>query len=339
MFMKRQASLFLSVLLLLGCLSGCGGSPAPASASAPAASGSAASTAASGSEPLQVVATIFPEYDWVRQIVGESENVELTLLLDKGTDLHSYQPSADDMVKIATSDLFIYVGGESDDWVDDALESAGNPDRQVINLLETLGDAVKEEEIVEGMQAEAEEEEESAYDEHVWLSLKNAEICCAAIADALASLDAENADTYAANAKAYIAQLTALDEAYAAAVSAAPVKTLLFGDRFPFRYLTDDYGLDYYAAFVGCSAETEASFETVVFLAGKVDELGLKHVMQIESGDGRIAQTIIQSTQAKSADVLTLDSLQSTTAQDVAAGKTYLGLMEENLNVLKQALT
>ncbi|MBO4914286.1 MAG: zinc ABC transporter substrate-binding protein, partial [Oscillospiraceae bacterium] len=271
------------------------------------------------------------------------DNVELTMLLDSGADLHSYQPTADDMIKLSSCDVFIYVGGESDEWVEDALESAVNKNMLVIDLLDVLGDAVKEEELVEGMQGEEEEEsgegeEEVEYDEHVWLSLKNAAVLCDAIAGALAKLDAANADVYAANKDAYVAKLNALDAQYAAAVSAAKVRTLLFGDRFPFRYLADDYGLDYYAAFVGCSAETEASFETIVFLSGKVDELGLNTVLTIESGDGKIARTIVENTAAKSAQVLKMDSMQSTTAQNIADGATYLGAMEYNLAVLKQAL-
>ncbi len=347
--MKKHISLFLCLALLLGTLTACG----------------AASAAAGGTKSdagkLSVVTTIFPEYDWVREIMGDrADNAEITLLLDNGTDLHSYQPSVDDIVKISGCDLFIYVGGESDEWAEDALKEATNPNMIVIDLLETLGDAVKEEEVVEGMQEEDEhdhdhddhedhdheehdhehhhEEGEVEYDEHVWLSLKNAGVLCGAISDALGRLDTANADAYAANAAAYIAKLDALDAQYAAAVSAAAVKTVLFGDRFPFRYLVDDYGLDYYAAFVGCSAETEASFETVVFLAGKVDELGLKNVLTIESSDGKIARTIIENTAAKNAGVLKMDSMQSTATRQIADGATYLAAMEGNLEVLKEAL-
>ena len=322
--MQKAFHFFLCLALLLCLFSGCGAAPA-----------------ANGGK-LSIVTTIFPEYDWVRQIVGEkADAVDLTLLLDNGVDLHNYQPTADDMVKISTCDLFIYVGGESDEWVDDALAEALNKDMVVIDLLDVLGDAVKEEEVVEGMQDEDEEggdEEDVEYDEHVWLSLRNAAVLCEEIAAQLGKLDAANADAYAGNAATYIEKLNALDRQYAAAVDAAPIKTVLFGDRFPFRYLTDDYGLDYYAAFVGCSAETEASFDTIIFLAGKVDELGLNAVLTIESDDRKIARTIIENTVAKSAQILQMDSLQSTTARDVAGGATYLGTMEINLEVLKEAL-
>ncbi len=288
---------------------------------------------------LSIVTTIFPEYDWVRQLVGDkTENTELTLLLGNGVDLHSYQPSIQDVAKISTADIFIYVGGESDGWVTDALKNKKNKDMIVLNLMEILGDNVKEEEIVEGMQAEEDEDEdehehhheegeehhhhhdeeaeghhhhhdedEVEYDEHVWLSLKNAKVICTEITNALCQKDSANATSYKKNLSDYIAQLDDLDAAYSTTVKASSKNTLIFGDRFPFRYLVDDYGLDYYAAFVGCSAETEASFETVIFLSKKVDELGLNSVLKIESGDGKIARTIIQNTKKKNAKVLTLD--------------------------------
>ncbi|MCD8396964.1 MAG: metal ABC transporter substrate-binding protein [Lachnospiraceae bacterium] len=291
-------------------------------------------------EPIQIVATIFPEYDWVQQILGDqAENAELTLLLDSGVDLHNYQPTVDDILAVSDCDLFIYVGGESDEWVDDVLKEAVNDDMVVLDLLEILGNSAVEEETVEGMETgEEEDEEETEYDEHVWLSLKNAQVFCEAIAEALEGIDPDHADLYAHNAAEYLSELTALDEAYQAVVDEASVTTLLFGDRFPFRYLTEDYGLDYYAAFSGCSAESEASFETITFLAGKVDELGLNYVMTIESSDGKIAQTIISCTSTQEQEVLTLNSMQSTTLQDVAEGVTYLSIMEENLEVLTQAL-
>ena len=294
---------------------------------------------------IRVVTTIFPIYDWVREVAGDSENAEITLLLDSGVDLHSFQPSAQDILKVATCDLFIYVGGESDEWAEDALAEAVNPDMVVISLVEALGENAKAEEIVEGMQAEEAEEEgeegeeeEPEIDEHVWLSLRNAQVFTSAIADALAQKDPANADSYRANAEAYGAKLAALDAAYAEAVDSAAHKTLLFGDRFPFRYLTDDYGLAYYAAFAGCSAETEASFETVIFLAKKTDELQLPAVLTIEGKDHRIAETIIGSTADKNRKLLTLNSMQGTTANDIEQGATYLKIMEDNLAVLKEAL-
>ncbi len=298
---------------------------------------------------LKIVTTIFPEYDWVKAILGdEIENVELTMLLDNGTDLHSYQPTAEDILKISECDLFIYVGGESDAWVEDALKESRNENQRVINLMDVMGENAKEEEVVEGMQAEEEheeahsgedaEEEEVEYDEHVWLSLRNAELECKEIEKQLSEIDPENKEIYGKNRNSYLAQLQDLDSRYQNVVDNSTVKTLLFADRFPFRYLVDDYGISYYAAFVGCSAETEASFETITFLAGKTDELGLHTVMTMEKSDQKIAKTVVDNTENKNQQILAMDSMQSTTSQDVKSGTTYLSTMENNLEVLKQAL-
>ena len=334
--MKKVISPLLAALMLVGILTGCTNqAEMPTVTAAPA--GSQAESAAE--EKIRIVTTIFPEYDWVREILGDkADSAEITMLLDNGVDLHSYQPTADDIIKLSDCDLFVYVGGESDGWVDDALKSAANRDRKVINLLEVLGDSVKEEETVEGMQEEEEDQEEQEYDEHVWLSLKNAKTLVGAISAALQELDPDNKDTYAANADAYGQKLSALDAEYQKAVSAGTYKTLLFGDRFPFRYLVDDYGLSYYAAFAGCSAESEASFETVSFLARKVDEGKLPCILTIEGKNHKIAETIVQNTAGKNQKILTMDSMQSTTSQDVAGGTTYLSLMAKNLDVLKEAL-
>ena len=327
--MKKITVLLLALFMLVSALAGCG-----------------KQNDTNQTDKLSIVTTIFPEYDWVREILGEkADNAEITMLLDNGVDLHSYQPTADDIVKISDCDLFIYVGGESDEWVEDALRNAANRNMKVINLLEVLGDSVKTEEIVEGMQEEEHEHEdaeehehEEEADEHVWLSLKNAKMLVRVISKALQELDPNNKDIYAANADAYVKKLSALDAEYQAAVDAASNKTILFGDRFPFRYLVDDYGLRYYAAFVGCSAETEAGFETISFLAKRVDEWKLPCVLTIEGAQHKIAETVVRNTTAKNQRVLTMDSMQSTTSKDVKNGTTYLSVMEKNLSVLKEAL-
>lgn len=333
--MKKITVLLLALFMLVGALAGCG-----------------KQNDTNQTDKLSIVTTIFPEYDWVREILGEkADNAEITMLLDNGVDLHSYQPTADDIVKISDCDLFIYVGGESDEWVEDALRNAANRNMKVINLLEVLGDSVKTEEIVEGMQEEEHEHEdahahddaeehehEEEADEHVWLSLKNAKMLVRVISKALQELDPDNKDIYAANADAYVKKLSALDAEYQAAVDAASNKTILFGDRFPFRYLVDDYGLRYYAAFVGCSAETEAGFETISFLAKRVDEWKLPCVLTIEGAQHKIAETVVRNTTAKNQRVLTMDSMQSTTSKDVKNGTTYLSVMEKNLSVLKEVL-
>lgn len=295
---------------------------------------------------LNIVTTIFPEYDWTRAILGDrADDVNLTMLLDNGTDLHSFQPAVKDIMKVSSCDLLIYVGGESDQWIEDALESAQNKDMKTINLMEVLGDSIKEEETVEGMQEsdhdhdhDHEDEEEKEYDEHVWTSMRNAEVICDAIAATLEEMDPENKEIYQSNAETYKEKLSVLDEEYQETVDSAKQKTLIFADRFPFRYLVDDYGLNYYAAFSGCSAESEASFKTVTFLAGKVDELGVKSVLTMEKSDDRIAQTVIENTKAKDQKILQLNSMQSITSEEIADGATYLSVMEDNLGVLKEAL-
>ena len=299
---------------------------------------------------LKVIATIFPQYDWIREILGDNPaGIEVRLLLDNGVDLHNYQPSADDIVAISTCDLFVYVGGESDEWVEDVLESSSNRNMKTVNLIDALGSLVKEEEIKEGMQAddhehdhehehEHEHEEEAEYDEHVWLSLRNAKVLCAAIESALETIDPANATVYRTNLDSYVGKLDLLDREYSDVVGGSSFRTLLFGDRFPFRYMVDDYGLDYYAAFIGCSAETEASFETIAFLVSKVDSLGLRNVMTIDGSDRKIARTIVENSRSKDLGILTLNSLQTVSASDVKQGISYLGVMQENLGVLKKAL-
>ena len=330
--MRRYIAVIISVYMIVITLSGC----AQTSANLP------------DNTRISIICTIFPQYSWARQIIGDTaDNIDLTILLNNRIDLHSYQPSVEDIAKISVCDLFIYVGGESDIWVDDALNQAVNSNMLVINLLDALGDAVKVEEIIEGMDDEAaqhdgvepnedgeEEDEDEDYDEHVWLSLKNAMLFCEVIADAISSLDPEKAVEYGNNAAAYIEQLSALDVEYQSVVDAAPVRTLLFGDRFPFRYLVDDYGLSYHAAFPGCSAETEASFDTIVYLARKMDEAELRTVMVTESSDQSIAKTIISNTESQSQQILVMDSMQSVTSSNV----TYLSIMESNLNALREAL-
>ncbi|MEZ3503278.1 MAG: metal ABC transporter substrate-binding protein [Lachnospiraceae bacterium] len=313
---------------------------------------------------LKIVCTIFPSYDWTKQILGEQEKeTELILLMKNGADLHSYQPTVWDMVNISEADLFCYVGGESDFWVEDALKNAKNPDIKVLNLMEILEGSVKEEEYTEGMQrtrghmnyeSEAHDhekkdrinsvhshhgEEEPEYDEHIWLSLRNAEAVCRAVKDALCELDAGHSDIYERNCADYVQKLCSLDMEYMQAAEQSSGPTLLFGDRFPFRYLVEDYGISYYAAFSGCSAETEAGFETITFLAGKADELKLPAVLAIDGSDERIARTIAGNTKTRDQQVLVLDSMQSVSEQDIREGESYLSIMEKNLEVLRTALS
>ncbi len=304
--------------------------------------GCSASTAKDDGK-LNIVCTIFPIYDWTKQIVGDSPDVELTYLLDNGADLHNYQPTADDMITISDCDVFIYVGGESDKWVDNTLSEARNKDMVVIDLMDILGESsLHEEELKEGMEAEEEEEEGEdegpEYDEHIWLSLKNAVKCVEAIDSKLETADSENSAAYQNNTKAYTEKLNSLDKDFTDMTSSAKNKTLIFGDRFPFRYLIDDYGLDYYAAFIGCSSESEASFETITFLAKKCDELGAEYVFTIDESNCNIADAVIANTQSKSQEILTLYSMQNVKITDNKQPAGYCDLMAKNLKILEKAL-
>lgn len=325
------------------------------------------------SNKISIVCTTFPQYDWVKNILGEeAERFNVTLLLDNGVDMHSYQPAVKDIATAGSSDLFIYVGGESDTWVEDALKEAKNKDLKAINLMETLDNFVKEEEVVEGMQEERKSlghsheksskekqeqtqkeshensqeingqkeaaDEEPEYDEHIWLSIRNAEIMVKNIEKAIEQLDSDNAKVYQTNAENYIKKLDTLDKQYANTIQNAKYKAILFGDRFPFRYMADDYDLKYYAAFAGCSAETMAGFETVTFLAKKADELRLPVILTIENSDGRIAEAVKSNTTKKNQKILAMNSLQSVTKEQLADGITYLQVMQENLSVLSEAL-
>ena len=357
MFKKKTGIYALTLAMAMTGMTGCGSSGSSSESASKSAVTTEKTTERSseitsintGSESFSVVCTIFPEYDWVKEILGDhADNADLTYLLDNGVDLHSYQPTADDMMKISTCDLFVYVGGESDEWVEDALEDADNKDMKVINLMDVLGDSAKVEELKEGMQedeheheheedGEDEEEEEEEYDEHVWLSVKNAKILCAEIENNLEAIDPANAADYKANLDSYAAKLSDLDKSFQALVDGSSVKTLVFGDRFPFRYFVDDYGLDYYAAFIGCSAETEASFETIAFLSDKVKELDCKAIFTLENSSKDIADTII-STSGKNVEIAELNSLQSVSKDDIADGASYLSLMQKNYDVLAGVL-
>ena len=290
---------------------------------------------------LSIVCTNFSEYDWTREIIGETDSANVTYLLESGMDIHNYQPSAQDIMTISDCDMFIYVGGESESWVDDALSTKTNKNMKVVKLFEAVNDNIKLEEHKEGMEEEEEhyhDDDEPEYDEHVWLSVRNAELICNDICNKLCELDSANSDTYKANLAAYTDKLRELDDEYKEMAENAKIKTLLFGDRFPFRYLVEDYGLDYYAAFKGCSAETEASFETIAKLAEKLDELQLDNVFIIENSSDAIAKSIISSSDNKKAKIEKLNSLQSVTSDDIKKGATYISLMKNDLETLKKVL-
>ncbi len=312
--MKKVLSLLL-VLLLLISTAGCG---APAE-----------------SDKLQVICTVFPQYDWVRNIVGETDGVEITLLMDNGADLHNYQASVTDLTAISQCDLFIYIGGGSDAWAEDALKNPLNPKRKTLSLLSTVTPLCTAHEHEDHAE---EEHHHDDYDEHVWLSLKNAETAVEKITALLAEIDPEHAADYQANSSAYRAKLGLLERQYQAAADGAKYKDLLFADRFPFGYLARDYGLNHHAAFTGCSAETEASFATLTHLTQKLDELDLPAVLVIETSDQSIAKTVLQNSQKKDRPILVMDSMQSVTQKRIDGGESYLTIMEQNLTTFKKAL-
>lgn len=289
-------------------------------------------------EKISVVSTLFAPYDFVRQVAGDS--VEITMLLPPASESHSYEPTPQDIIRIQHCDVFIHVGGETDAWVDRVLESMDKSPMQIISLMDCVNPV--EEEIVEGMEAEAEHDptygEEAAavaYDEHVWTSPRNAKLIVKKIIDTLCAVDSGNAAKYQESGAAYLARLDELDGAFQDVVEGAARKTLVFGDRFPFRYLADAYGLDYFAAFPGCSTETEASAATVAFLINKVEAEKIPVVFHAELGNQKMAGVICEATGAK---MLLLHACHNVTKAEFEGGATYLGLMQHNVEALKEAL-
>lgn len=302
---------------------------------------------------VEIVCTVFPIYDWAQNLLGECEDVSLRLLVNRGTDPHSYTPTPTDIAAIHACDVLIYVGGESDAWVSDVLATVKNEDIKTIGLLDMLGDRARLEETVEGMQCEDEEchdhehshdhgdhdhGEEGAYDEHVWLSLKNAELLCSGLADELSAVLPDMSEQIAECAADYGEKLAFLDARFEETIAKKDEDLLIFADRFPFRYLIEDYSLRYFAAFSGCSADSEATFETVVFLSDKLRESGVGTLIILESSTRDLANTIISNSGCEQVEIVVMDSMQSITARDVEAGASYLSIMEKNLAAIDAAL-
>lgn len=322
----RILSLLLCIALLSGILAGCSQSPENET----------------GEKKIKVVCTIFPPYDFTRAIAGE--NVELTMLLSPGAEVHSYEPTPQDIIKVQSCDLFIYVGGESDSWVQDILGAVDASSMEIITLMDCVEPFV--EETVEGMQSEEHEEHEEheeeeaegdtpEYDEHVWTSPRNALLITEKISEALCTAAPEMAETFRANAAAYEENLRALDQQFTELVAAAPRHTVIFADRFPLRYFTEAYGLSYYAAYPGCASESEPSAATVSFLIDKVKQEAIPTVFYIEFSNEMMADTIEEET---GAEKLLFHSCHNVTRDDFASGVTYLQLMQQNLQNLKIAL-
>ena len=293
----------------------------------------------SGEDNINVVCTVFPEYDWTKNITGDNNNINVTYLLDRGGDIHTFQPSAEDIVKISSCDLLVCTGGESEYWIDDVLRNSVNKNMKIINLVDILGNSAKQEEIKEGMQTDEDCGEDVEYDEHTWLSLKNAQLFCTEIAETLSDIDPENSEEYKNNLMEYNQKLAGLDAEFQSLFESSDMKTLVFADRFPFRYFTEDYGLDYYAAFSGCSADNNASFETVTFLSGKIDELGCNAVFELENSDSSISSAVVDNCNNKNCKIIKLNSIQSVTKNDLENGVDYLSAMNENYTLLKEYLS
>ncbi len=317
--MKKVISILISALTVLSVLSGCG------------------SNSGTNQDSLSIVCTAFPQYDYVKNILGNEDS--LTLLLDDGADLHSYEPTAQDIIAIGSADIFIYIGGNSDSWVEGALKSANNPELKTIALMDIVD--TYDVEYVAGMEHSHGEHnsahggDHSEEDEHIWLSIKNAIKITETLCDMICETNPDNSDIYKSNSQNYINALSGLDAEYSRTVEIAKRNTLLFADRFPFRYMTEDYGLEYFAAFAGCSSESEASFKTMAFLIDKTKELELPAILTIDGSDGSIAEMITKSTKSK---ILSLDSCQSVSITDIKNGTSYLGIMENNLEVLREVL-
>ena len=290
----------------------------------------------SDNDKLIILCTTFPQYDWVRNIIGNSERLEASILLDDGTEMHSFQPSADDIIRINNSDLFIYNGGNSDAVLEDILNTGKNENQMVINLMDTLNDDILFEEHIHN--EDCDHSEDSNYDEHIWLSLKNAAVLCRSIADKVKILDSENADMYEENVTAYISRLNELDSEYESVVKNAKRNEIIFVDRFPFIYMMNDYSLSYTAAFPGCSTETDASFNTIISLAKKIDEMGSNKAVVLENSSSSIAAAVSEATELNNLETLTMNSMQTVTDKQIADGLTYLNVMEENLNTLQEIL-
>ena len=310
--------------------------------------GSGATPIEEGADKVSVVCTTFPQYDWVRNLLGDAaEEFEVSLLVKNSADIHNYQPSAQDMIAMKEADLFLYVGGESDAWVEDIMKADGTLSDKSVSLVAALGDKSLVEEIVEGMEHDHEhghghekdnEHADEVLDEHVWLSLENAEILCQYISGRLQELAPDEAVVIAENTATYVKELHELGVEYQEVVDESAHNALIFGDRFPFRYLIEDYDLEYYAAFAGCNAEVEAGFDTIIGLAGKVDELKVPCVLVIDGSDKSLAEAILQAAGDKEKEILTLDSMQSVSWEDILRGANYLDIMKANLEVLCKAL-
>lgn len=286
-------------------------------------------------DKLTIVSTNFPGYDFARAITMDNTKVKVKMLLKPGAESHTFEPTPEDIKTIKNSDIFIYVGGDSDEWVDDILSDIDTDKTKIIKLID-LVDA-KEEVTTEGMESDEKEEfeEEAELDEHVWTSPKNAIEIINKLKKEIINIDSDEKSNLESNANNYVNKLNDLDTEFKSIVKTAKRKEIIVGDRFPLRYFADEYGLSYYAAFPGCSEQTEASAKTISFLANKVKEDKIPIVLKIELSSGNIANTIAKETNTK---VLEFNSAHNISQSDFDAGTTYVDIMTKNAEVLKEAL-
>lgn len=312
---NRIKSLFISIILLV----------------LPAVSFTGCTTIGKADNKTTVVCTVFPLYDWTKEITKDCEDIEVILLEDDGTDMHSYQPTVKDLVDIEDCDVFIYIGGESEEWAKEYSEKHPSESRLDICLM----DEINEDILLESSEGiiSAEEEEEEAYDEHIWLSLKRSIKCVDVMGNALKN-KTSYADKITESLSLYEEKLNELDKEYAEYFSSNP-RTLIIADRFPFRYLAEDYGFDYLAAFPGCSSESSISFVPVVELSEGLKNSDENVVFITESGDTELADTVIEQS-GKDAKTIVLDSLQCVSLKKIEEGASYYSLMKSNLDALKQ---
>jgi zinc transport system substrate-binding protein len=279
-----------------------------------------------------IITTNFAEYDFVRAIVKDS-NVNVKILLKPGSEMHDYEPTPQDIIDIQKSNMFIYVGGESDSWIDGVLENIDTSKVKIIKLMDLVD--VVEEEHKEGMEEDEEESDDIEYDEHVWTSPKNAITIIEKLTFEIKKIDSNNSELYQKNADNYIKEVKDIDNEIREVINSSKRKLLIFGDRFPLRYFVDEYNLDYYAAFSGCSEQSEASAKTIAFLVNKVKEDDIPVVFHIELSNGNIANAISNETGAK---VLEFHSAHNISQKDFDNGITYVDIMKKNIEVLKEAL-
>lgn len=309
---KKAAALILCAVMILCTFAGCGAK----------------------NEKITVLCTVFPIYDWVRNVVGDNERIEVKLLVSDGADLHSFQPTAKDAIAIKSAELLVRVGGVDDSFVDELAKDRGGLD---LRLMEaegvTLRDSAHNSDHGHG------DGHDHPTDEHIWLSVRNAAACVEAIRKALSEIDPEGAELYEKNAAEYKAKLTALDLRFKETLSAIESPRMVVADRFPFVYLTADYGIEYEAAFEGCTTDAEAGFDTVLRLANKLEEWQLSHIFVTEASDGRLASSVCENVNGRQIKVTVLDSMQSVSAKDIELGVSYIGIMENDLAVLSAAFS